>query len=81
MSKKTAVVIDDEVDLTTFISSILEESGFSVRTANDAETGETMIREDGGTLTVHLKDRDDRAPGIPNTVYWSLKKFLLHSQL
>ncbi len=44
MREKTAVVIDDEVDLTTFISSILEEHDFTVRTANDAVTGEELIR-------------------------------------
>ncbi|MBC8422908.1 response regulator [bacterium] len=43
MSTRTAVVIDDEVDLTTFLSSILEEHDFSVRTANDAVTGEKLI--------------------------------------
>ncbi len=45
MSKKTAVVIDDEVDLTTYISTILEENSFEVRTANEAATGESLIRE------------------------------------
>ena len=45
MSKKTAVVIDDEVDLTTYISTILEEHDFEVRTANEAATGESLIRE------------------------------------
>jgi len=43
MSTRTAVVIDDEVDLTTFLSSILEEHDFSVRAANDAVTGEKLI--------------------------------------
>ncbi len=45
MGNKTAIVIDDEVDLTTYISSILEENGFTVRTATDAVTGERIIRE------------------------------------
>ena len=45
MEKLTAVVIDDEIDLTTFIGSILEENGFTVQTANDAHTGEKLIRE------------------------------------
>jgi len=44
--KKKAVVIDDEPDLTTFISTILEENGFEVRTANDARSGEDLILED-----------------------------------
>jgi DNA-binding response OmpR family regulator len=45
MSKQTAVVIDDEVDLTTYMSAILEENGFSVHVANEAATGEALIRE------------------------------------
>lgn len=46
VDKRTAVVIDDEKDLTAFLASILEENGFSVRTANEAVTGEEMIREE-----------------------------------
>ncbi len=45
MPARTAVVIDDEVDLTTFLSSILEENDFSVRVANDAVSGEQLILE------------------------------------
>ncbi len=45
MAKREAVVIDDEVDLTTFIGSILEENDFEVATANDATTGEALARE------------------------------------
>ncbi len=45
MSKK-AVVIDDEVDLTSYLSAILEEHGFEVRSANDARTGEDLILEE-----------------------------------
>ena len=45
MTEKTAVVIDDEVDLTNYISSILEEHGFRVFAANEATTGEALIRE------------------------------------
>jgi DNA-binding response OmpR family regulator len=45
MTRKAAVVIDDEADLTTYISSILEEHDFEVRTANDAKSGEMLIQE------------------------------------
>lgn len=45
MSGRTAVVIDDEVDLTNFLTAILEEHGFEVRAANDATEGEELIRE------------------------------------
>jgi DNA-binding response OmpR family regulator len=45
MSQKTAVVIDDETDLTNYLSSILEENDFQVFAANDAKAGEALIRE------------------------------------
>ena len=45
MTKRTAVVIDDEVDITNYLSSILETNGFEVRAANDAKSGEVLIRE------------------------------------
>ena len=43
---KRAVVIDDEQDICDYIASVLTEHGFSCRTANDARTGETFVRED-----------------------------------
>jgi two-component system phosphate regulon response regulator PhoB len=45
MTKKTAVVVDDEEDLSTYLSTILEENGFEVRTANEAVSGEALVRE------------------------------------
>jgi DNA-binding response OmpR family regulator len=45
MNRKTAVVIDDEEDLSTYLSTILEENDFDVRTANEAVSGEALIRE------------------------------------
>ena len=52
MSVKTAVVIDDEVDLTTYLSAILEEHEFKVLVANDAQTGEKLIRESAPDLVL-----------------------------
>jgi len=45
-----AVVIDDEKDVTTYLTAILEEHGWSVRAANDAEEGERLIRESPPSL-------------------------------
>lgn len=45
MSKRTAVVIDDETDVTSYLTSILETHDFEVRSANDARSGELLIRE------------------------------------
>ena len=46
MANRKAVVIDDEKDLTTYITTILEENDFSVSAANDAVTGEQLIRQE-----------------------------------
>lgn len=46
MPAKKAVVIDDEKDLTTYLTTILEENDFSVKAANDAVSGEQLIREE-----------------------------------
>ncbi len=43
---KRVVVIDDQPDICKYIASILSEHGFESRTANDATSGEQMIRED-----------------------------------
>jgi two-component system, OmpR family, phosphate regulon response regulator PhoB len=45
MSRR-AVVIDDEPDLCSFISSILEDNGFECQSANDAASGEDLVLED-----------------------------------
>jgi len=45
MAIRTAVVIDDESDLTTYLTSILEESDFVVHSANDATSGEEKIHQ------------------------------------
>jgi len=42
---RQVVVIDDEADLCRYIASILEDHGFDARTAQDAVTGEELIRE------------------------------------
>jgi len=44
--RKRAVVIDDEPDICNYISTLLQEHGFETRMANDAATGEGLIRED-----------------------------------
>lgn len=50
MDKRIAIVIDDEPDMANYLSSILEESDFDVHTANEARTGETLIREKSPSL-------------------------------
>ena len=85
------LVIDDEEDLTTYFSSILEENGFSVRTSNSAEEGERLIRNDppdlicldlvmpgktGINLLMRLRRQDDPLHGIPLIVITGIKEQL-----
>ncbi|MFH0813424.1 MAG: response regulator [Pseudomonadota bacterium] len=86
--KKNVVVIDDEEDMTTYFSSILEENGFSVRTALNAEEGEKLIREDppdlicldlvmpgktGINLFMKLRRRDEELNNIPLIIITGIK--------
>ncbi len=45
MGTGIALVIDDEADIRNYISSILEEHGWTVRTAASAEEGERLVDE------------------------------------
>ncbi|MDI6776944.1 MAG: response regulator [Syntrophales bacterium] len=86
---RKAVVIDDEEDLTIYFSSILEENGFSVRTANNAEDGERLIREDppdlicldllmpgktGINLFLRLRRQDGVFKNIPLIIITGIKE-------
>ncbi|OIP88909.1 MAG: hypothetical protein AUK24_07140 [Syntrophaceae bacterium CG2_30_49_12] len=87
--RRRAVVIDDEEDLTTYLSAILEENGFSVRTANNAEDGERLIREDtpdlicldllmpgktGINLFLRLRRREEPLKDVPLIIITGIKE-------
>ncbi len=92
MSEETrkAVVIDDEPDLCNYIASILMDHGFETRTANEARTGEDLIREEppdlicldlmmpgrsGIQLFARLK-RDEQTSAIPLVMITGIKEQL-----
>ncbi len=50
MTKGKAVVIDDEPDMTAYLSSILEDQGYSVRIANNAHDGKKIIEKENPDL-------------------------------
>ena len=90
-TQRTAVVIDDEEDLTTYFSSILEENGFSVRTANNARDGEKLLREappdlicldlvmpgkTGINLFMRLRRKDEPLKDIPLIIITGIKEQL-----
>ena len=50
MAQKTAVIIDDEPDITTYFETLLIDNGWSVRTANDPNAGNDPFGQDGGDV-------------------------------
>ncbi|HYA01797.1 MAG TPA: response regulator, partial [Syntrophobacteria bacterium] len=45
MKKKTVLVVDDELDMRTFISTLLETSGYRALVATNGEEGIKKARE------------------------------------
>jgi two-component system response regulator RpaA len=79
MAAKTAVVIDDEADITTYLSTFLGDNGWSVRSANDPNEGialaqeappdvvllDVMMPERGGLSTLIALRKDERTAKVP----------------
>jgi CheY-like chemotaxis protein len=45
MSERSALIIDDEPDVTTYLGAILTDNGWTVRTANSADEGVSLAKE------------------------------------
>lgn len=79
MAAKTAVIIDDEPDITTYLSTFLGDNGWSVRSANDPNEGialaqaappdvvllDVMMPERGGLSTLIALRKDERTAEVP----------------
>ena len=79
MAEKTAVIIDDEPDITTYLSTFLADNGWSVRSANDPNHGialaqeeppdvvllDVMMPERGGLSTLIALRKDERTAKVP----------------
>ena len=46
MSARVAVVIDDEADIRTFLSTVLADAGWTVHTAGSADEGFALVRSE-----------------------------------
>ena len=60
MARPRALVIDDEPDQTTYVSTLLQDQGWEVRSANSADDGLALAREavpDVVLLDVMMPDR------------------------
>ncbi|MCG6948844.1 MAG: response regulator [Acidobacteria bacterium] len=90
MAPKTAVIIDDEPDITTYFSTLLTDAGWKVRTANDPNEGITLAREDppavvmldvmmperGGLSTLIALRKDERTAKIPVVLVTGIQESL-----
>lgn len=79
MAAKTAVIIDDEPDITTYLSTFLSDNGWDVRSANDPNQGialaqetppdvvllDVMMPERGGLSTLVALRKDERTAAVP----------------
>jgi len=79
MAPRTAVIIDDEPDITTYLETLLTDNGWNVRTANDPNEGialaqeappdvvllDVMMPERGGLSTLIALRKDPRTRDVP----------------
>jgi CheY-like chemotaxis protein len=79
MAHRNALVIDDETDVTIFVGTLLSDHGWQVRTANSADEGLALAREDppdvvlldvmmperGGLSTLVALRKDPRTQRVP----------------
>lgn len=79
MAAKTALIIDDEPDVTTYHGTVLSDHGWHVHTANSGTEGiaiaqekrpdivllDVMMPEKGGLSTLIALRKDDRTKEIP----------------
>jgi two-component system alkaline phosphatase synthesis response regulator PhoP len=79
MAQRSAVVIDDEPDVTTYLSTLLADNGWAVRVANSANEGlellkqarpdvvllDVMMPERGGLNTLLAIRKEPALEGLP----------------
>jgi CheY-like chemotaxis protein len=79
MSPRSALVIDDEPDITAYIGMVLSDNGWAVRTANSAADGlelarqqapdvillDVMMPEKGGLSTLVALRKDPNLKSVP----------------
>jgi CheY-like chemotaxis protein len=90
MTPKTAVVIDDEPDITTYFETFLTDNGWSVRAANDPNKGIELAQEDppavvlldvmmperGGLSTLIALRKDERTAEVPVVLVTGIQETL-----
>jgi two-component system phosphate regulon response regulator PhoB len=95
MKRKTVLVVDDELDMRTFISTLLETSGYRALVATNGEEGirqarehkpaviilDVMMPKEGGVQMYRELKTDEELKGIPVIMLSAIaKKTFFHSQ-
>ncbi len=95
MKKKTILVVDDEMDMRTFITTLLETSGYRPIVAANGEEGikkarehkpaviilDVMMPKEGGVQMYRELKTDEELKGIPVIMLSAIaKKTFFHSQ-
>ena len=92
MAQLRVLVIDDEPDQTTYLSTLLEDQGWEARTANSADEGlelaqeevpdvillDVMMPERGGLSTLIALRKDERTKSVPVVLVTGIQAELTH---
>lgn len=92
MAQLHALLIDDEPDQTTYVSTLLEDQGWRVRFANSADEGlalaqeevpdvvllDVMMPERGGLSTLIALRKDERTKTVPVVLVTGIQETLTH---
>ena len=92
MAQRRALVIDDEPDQTTYLSTLLEDRGWIARKANSADDGLALAREEvpdvvlldvmmperGGLSTLIALRKDPRTKSVPVVLVTGIQDTLTH---
>lgn len=92
MAQLRVLVIDDEPDQTTYLSTLLQDQGWEARTANSADEGlalaqeevpdvvllDVMMPERGGLSTLIALRKDEKTKSVPVVLVTGIQAELTH---
>jgi twitching motility two-component system response regulator PilH len=92
MAQLRALVIDDEPDQTTYLSTLLQDQGWQVRAANSADEGlalaqeevpdvvllDVMMPERGGLSTLIALRKDEKTKTVPVVLVTGIQAEITH---
>ena len=92
MAQLRVLVIDDEPDQTTYLSTLLQDQGWEARTANSADEGlalaqeevpdvillDVMMPERGGLSTLIALRKDEKTKSVPVVLVTGIQAEITH---